>query len=139
MIKKTVTYTDYNGVERTEDFYFNLNKAEVSEMEMGTTGGFAAMLQKIIDAKDQAAITKTFKEMVLKAYGEKSADGRSFLKEDEYGRPLANKFKQTEAYSNIFMELAFNAQAASAFVKGIIPSDLESTIKKLNDGQKETK
>lgn len=127
MIKKTVTYTDYNGVERTEDFYFNLSKAEVSEMELSTTGGFAEMLQKIIDAKDQATIIKVFKEVVLKAYGVKSPDGRRFIKTQE----LTDEFVQTEAYSDIFMELAFDAEAASVFVKGILPSDLSDTVNRL--------
>lgn len=135
MIKKTVTYKDYNGVERTEDFYFNLNKAEVAELEMGTTGGFADMLQKIIDAKDQATIIKVFKDMVLKAYGVKSPDGRRFEKSEK----LREEFVQTEAYSDIFMELAFNTAAATAFVKGIIPSDLDETIRRVSDHKKEDK
>ena len=132
MIKKTVTYTDYNGVERTEDFYFNLNKAEVTEMELGTTGGYADMLQKIIDAKDQPTLIKIFKDFVFKSYGVKSADGREFIKSEE----LSRKFSQTEAYSNIFMELAFNAKAASEFVKGVIPSDLDKTIAKIVEDNK---
>ena len=132
MIKKTVTYTDYNEVERTEDFYFNLNKAEVTELELGTTGGFAAMLQKIIDAKDQPTIIRVFKDIVFKAYGVKSSDGRQFEKSEA----LSKAFSQTEAYSNIFMELAFNAKAASEFVKGIIPSDLDKTIAKIAEDNK---
>lgn len=132
MIKKTVTYTDYNGVERTEDFYFNMNKAEVAELEMGTTGGFAAMLQSIIDAKDQPTLIKIFKDFVFKSYGVKSADGREFVKSEE----LSKKFSQTEAYSEIFMELAFNSKAASEFVKGVIPSDLDKTVAKLVEANK---
>lgn len=118
MIKKTITYTDYNGVERTEDFYFNLTKAELMEMEIGTTGGMADMIKRIIDAKDAPAIIKIFKELVLKAYGEKSADGKRFVKSEE----ISNGFAQTEAYSQLFMELATDADAAAAFVNGIIPN-----------------
>ena len=118
MLKKTVTYTDYNGVERTEDFYFNLTKAEVTEMELSTAGGLEAMIRKIVAEKDAPAIVKIFKELVLKAYGEKSPDGRRFIKNDE----VREAFSQTEAYSDIFMELATNADAAAAFVNGIIPS-----------------
>ena len=118
MLKKTITYTDYNGVERTEDFYFNLTKAELMEMEIGTTGGMADMIKRIIDAKDAPAIIKIFKELVLKAYGEKSADGKRFVKSEE----ISNGFAQTEAYSQLFMELATNADAAAAFVNGIIPN-----------------
>lgn len=117
MIKKTVTYTDYNGVERKEDFYFNLTRAEVTEMEMSTAGGMAEMIQKVVDAQDAPTIIKIFKDLVLKSYGEKSPDGKRFIKSDE----IATAFSQTEAYSQIFMELATDADAAAKFVNGIIP------------------
>lgn len=118
MLKKTITYTDYNQVERTEDFYFNLTKAEVMEMEMSTSGGMAEMIQRIVTEKDAPAIIKIFKDLVLKAYGQKSPDGKRFIKSDE----LSTAFAQTEAYSNLFMELATNADEAAKFVNGIIPS-----------------
>lgn len=120
MLKKTITYTDYNDIERTEDFYFNLSKAEVMEMQMSTTGGLAEMIQRIVAAQDAPAIIKVFKDLVLKAYGQKSADGKRFIKNDE----LTAEFAQTEAYSQLFMELATNADAAAAFVNGIVPADL---------------
>lgn len=122
MLKKTMSYTDYNGVERTEDFYFNLTKAEVMEMEMSISGGLTEMIERITAAQDSAEIIKTFKDLVLKAYGEKSPDGKYFLKEDKDGRPLSDGFKQTEAYSNLFMELATDADAAAKFFNAIIPS-----------------
>lgn len=120
MLKKTITYTDYNGVERTEDFYFNLNKAELMEMELSTTGGLAETMTKIVAAQDAPAIIKIFKELILKAYCEKSPDGKRLIKSDE----ISTAFSQTEAYSNLFMELATDDEAASKFVNGIIPSDL---------------
>ena len=120
MLKKTVTYVDYNGVERTEDFYFNLSKAEVAEMVLSVEGGFSKMLEEIVKSNDNARILELFKEMVLKAYGEKSADGRRFVKSKE----LAEAFSQTEAYSEIFMELAMDEKAAAAFVNGIMPANL---------------
>ena len=118
MLKKTITYTDYNDVERTEDFYFNLTKAELMEMEMGAVGGLSGMIEKIVSAKDAPAIIKVFKELVLKAYGEKSADGKRFIKSKE----LSEAFSQTEAYSQLFMELATDSDAASKFVNGIVPA-----------------
>lgn len=124
MIKKTVTYTDYNGVDRTENFYFNLSKAEVMEMEMGTDGGMAESIQKIVDAKDAPAIIRVFKDLVLKAYGVKSDDGRRFMKTKPDGTRYADDFKETEAYSQIFMELATDAEAAAEFINGIVPADL---------------
>ena len=118
MLKKTITYTDYNNVERTEDFYFNLTKAELMEMEMGAVGGLSGMIEKIVSAKDAPAIIKVFKELVLKAYGEKSADGKRFIKSKE----ISDAFSQTEAYSQLFMERATDADAASKFVNGIAPN-----------------
>ena len=120
MLKKTMTYVDYNGTERTENFYFNLTKAEIMEMEMGTAGGLVEMINKIVDAKDAPAIINVFKELILKAYGEKSADGKRFIKSKE----ISDAFAQTEAYSELFMELATNADKASEFVNGIIPANV---------------
>lgn len=124
MLKKTITYTDYNGTERTEDFYFNLSKAEVMEMEMSTVGGLAERIQRIVATQDAPAIIKIFKELVLDAYGEKSLDGKRFLKVDENGNRLSVAFSQTEAYSQLFMELATDADAAAKFVNGIVPADM---------------
>lgn len=114
------TYTDFNGVERTESFYFHLSEAELVEMEMGIEGGLVEMIEKIVAAKDAPNLIKIFKELVLKAYGEKSADGKHFRKSDE----ISTAFSQTKVYSDIFMELAFDDTAASKFVNGIIPADL---------------
>ena len=91
------------------------------EMEMSTSGGLAEMIQNIVKAQDAPAIIKVFKDLVLKAYGEKSLDGKRFMKVDENGTPLSIAFSQTEAYSNLFMELATNAEAAAEFVNGIVP------------------
>ena len=120
MLAKTVTYTDYNGNERTETFYFNLTKAELTEMELGVAGGLTTMLKTIIDSKDTPSLIREFKKLVLASYGVKSPDGKRFIKNDE----LATEFIQTEAYSQIFMELATDADAASKFVNGIVPSDV---------------
>ena len=127
MLKKTITYYDYNGVERTEDFYFNLSKAELMEMEMSISGGLTEMIEKIVATKDAPAILKIFKELVLKAYGEKSADGKRFEKKNG---ALAEAFAETEAYSQIFMELATDADKAAEFVNGIMPSDIAKQLPK---------
>ena len=124
MLKKTITYIDYNGVERTEDFYFNLSKAEVLELEMGTTGGLTEMINKIVAAQDTPTLIKVFKDLVLRAYGEKSPDGKRFIKSDE----IRDAFSQTEAYSNLFMELATDAEAASKFFNGIIPDNVDKPV-----------
>ena len=126
MLKKTIDYTDYNGVERKEDFYFNLTKAEIMEMEMSTVGGLAEMIEKIVSTQDTVAIIKIFKDLVLRAYGEKSADGKRFIKSKE----LSDAFSQTEAYSNLFMELSTDSDAAAAFINGIVPADVSKEMAK---------
>lgn len=124
MLKKTIKYFDYNGVERSEDFYFNLSKAELTEMELSTTGGYGEMLQGIIDADDHTKLVPIIKEIIFKAYGEKSDDGKRFIKSPE----LSTAFSQTEAYSELFMEIATDADASAAFVNGIIPTDIQQQI-----------
>lgn len=123
MLKKTIKYTDYNENEREEDFFFNLSKAEIMEMEMSTTGGLSEMIQNIVKTQDAPAIIKIFKDLVLKAYGVKSPDGKQFIKSEE----LSKAFSQTEAYSILFMELATDADAAAAFVNGIVPKDVDAS------------
>ena len=125
MLKKTITYTDYNGLERTEDFYFNLTKAKIAEMELSVAGGLAEMITKIVAAKEQAAIVKVFKDLILKSYGEKSADGKRFEKQDGV---LAARFAETEAYSQLFMELATDTDAASKFVNGVVPAEMSKQV-----------
>lgn len=117
MLKKTITYTDYNGESRTEDFLFNLTKAECMEMELSTEGGMQDMINRIISEKNTKKLVELFKKLILKAYGEKSPDGKHFYKSQE----ISSSFACTEAYSELFMELASNADSAAAFVRGIIP------------------
>ena len=121
MLKKTITYPDYNGGSRTEDFYFNLTQAEVTDMELSVDGGLVEMINRIVAAQDGKQIIATFKDIILRAYGEKSPDGKRFVKSQE----LRDAFSQTEAYSILFMELATNADAAAAFINGIVPAQTE--------------
>lgn len=117
MLKKTIKYTDYNGNVREEDFYFNLTQAEVTELEVSVEGGLVEMITRIVAAQNGKQIIDTFKDIIMKAYGEKSPDGRRFIKNDE----VRNNFAQTEAYNKLFMEMATDAKAAADFVNGIIP------------------
>lgn len=126
MLKKTISYVDYNGTKRTEDFYFNLTKAEISEMELEIPGGMSEMLKRITAAQDTPTLVKIFKDLILRSYGVKSDDGRRFIKSQQ----LKEEFSQTEAYSELFMELATNAEAASAFINGIIPADVAKESEK---------
>lgn len=117
MLKKTITYTDYDGVERTEDFFFNLSKAEIAEMELSSAGGMEKLIQQIAMTQDRKRLIDLFKTIILKSYGEKSLDGRRFIKSEE----LSQAFSQTEAYSELFMQLATNTEMASEFINGIMP------------------
>lgn len=122
MLKKTITYTDYDGNERTEDLYFNLSKAELMELEMSIDGGWAERMQKIVDSKDLPTLSRIFKDIILKSYGEKSADGRRFIKSER----LSEAFAQTEAYSELFMELISKEGAAAEFMSKVIPQITEN-------------
>ena len=121
MLKKTITYTDYDGLERTEEFRFNLTKAELMDMELTTVGTFSKLMQKIIDEKDMVRLAKYFKELILKSYGVKSDDGKRFIKSPE----LSEAFSQTEAYSELYMELLGNSEYAVKFIKEVMPKDLD--------------
>ena len=132
MLTKTVKYTDYNGNERTEKFNFHLTKAEIAEMELSMPGGMSATVQRIIEAQDTKELIAIFKDLLLRSYGVKSPDGRRFIKKDE----LREEFSQTEAYSELFMELATDAKAASNFVNGIIPTDMQEQLKNMPEDMK---
>lgn len=134
MYKKTITYTDFDGNERTEDFYFNLTKAELMEMQFSWDGGLHKVLQKMIQEQDTKRLMEYFKMMLVKSYGEKSLDGKKFLKEDENGRSLAQlNFVPTEAYSQMYVMLATDDKEATAFVNGIMPKNLEEDVKAITE------
>lgn len=117
MIKKTMTFTDYDGNKRTEDFWFNLNKAEVAKMELGTIGGIQKMIERLVQEQDSARIVEIFDQMICCSYGKKSPDGKRFIKSPE----LLEEFKQTEAYSDLFVELLGNPDMAAAFFNEVLP------------------
>lgn len=121
MLKKTIKYTDFDGVQREESVYFNLTKSELTEMELSATGGLTKMIEKIVETQDGTRIIAIFKELILKAYGEKSPDGRRFIKSKE----LSEAFSQTPMYDILFMELATDADKASDFIKAVIPADID--------------
>lgn len=124
MLKKTITYTDFNDNERTEDFYFNLTETELTELDLSHEGGLVKRLQDVIAASDSATIMQIFKGLLLKSYGVKSQDGRKFIKNQE----LRDDFEQTQAYNDFFMELSTDADKAVEFVKGIIPKALSAGV-----------
>lgn len=124
MLKKTITYEDYNGVTQTEDFFFSLTEAEIAELELSENGGFTAWVRGLVNTRDSKKLAGIFKELICKSYGEKSPDGKRFIKEDRDGYPLYKDFIATEAYSNLYIELVTVEGAASEFIKAVIPEKL---------------
>jgi hypothetical protein len=120
MLKKTITYKDFNDEDISEEHFFHLSKAELVELEMGQDGGYSEQMQRIIDAEDNKSLIAEFKRLILLSYGKKSSDGRKFIKTQE----LRDDFTSTGAYSALFMELVTNTDAAVKFVTGIIPADM---------------
>ena len=127
MLKKTITYTDFNDETVSEDFFFHLSKAELVELEMSQEGGLSEWLQRVVAAEDGKSIIKEFKNIILGSYGKRSADGKRFVKTPE----LRAEFESSEAYSTLFMELVTDADAASTFVNGIIPQGMADEAAKV--------
>lgn len=123
MIKKTINYTDYNGVERTEDYYFNLSKPEIAEMELSIPEGLHDYIQNAIAKEDKAALLKLYKMFIINSVGIKSEDGKRFIKNET----ITDSFRQSEAYTELFMELITDEKKATEFLEGLVPAD---TIKK---------
>jgi hypothetical protein len=130
MLKKTITYTDYNDIERTEDFYFNLNKAEVAEWNFKNNGSLDIQLQRLLNKGDMEGILKVYKDIILAAYGEKSDDGKRFIKSEQ----LSKEFSETEAFANLYVDLlSDNGSKIVAFIKGILPKDYQKTLSEMSE------
>lgn len=117
MLKKPITYTDYEGNQRTEDHFFNLNKFEVIELNAKYKGGLVKTLEKVLKDEDEAKIIEIIKDLIIRSYGEKSEDGKRFIKNEE----VVNNFMQTEAFSELFIELSSDSEKAAAFFNGVMP------------------
>lgn len=130
MLKKTITYTDYDGMERTEDFWFNLSKTELTKLDAELPGGVLGVLRKIIDKKDRKALVDFIETLILRSYGEKTLDGKRFVKTPD----MAEEFMQTPAYDELFMSILSDTDSQTSFINGIIPQsmakEIEATDKK---------
>lgn len=124
MICKTVTYTDFDGNERTEDFFFNLTDQEITELELTTDGGFRKMIDRIVAAKSQTELVMLFKNLIMKAYGKKGADGRTFDKSPA----VKQEFASTQAFSDIYMELVTNTDKAVEFFNGVVGRPTKNSL-----------
>ncbi len=131
MLKKTITFEDLDGNEITEDFYFHMKKSDLVELQVSEDGGLTNTLRAVIEADDEKTLVSIFKKLILSAYGVRAADGRGFIKNDE----LRDSFAATDAYSQLFMELATNAASAAEFMNGIMPNSLAKEVDKATGGQ----
>lgn len=133
MLKKTITYTDYDGMERTEDFWFNLNKTELTKLDAELPGGVLGVLRKIIDKKDRKALVDFIETLILRSYGEKTLDGKRFVKTPE----MAEEFMQTPAYDELFMSILSDTDSQTSFINGVIPQSMAKEIEQTDKKQVE--
>lgn len=140
MYPKEITYHDFNDVELTETFYFNLSEAELAKMELTTEGGLRAYIKKILAAHDMPALTRLFDRLILASYGIKSDDGKRFMKKcPTDGHMYADDFKETDAYSVLFIQLCSDDNAASDFLNGVIPANIAAKVKEIEEEEKKNK
>lgn len=133
MLKKTITYTDYDGMERTEDFWFNLSKTELTKLDAELPGGFLGVLRKIIDKEDRKALVDFIETLILRSYGEKTLDGKRFVKTPE----MAEEFRQTPAYDEVFMSILRDTDSQTSFINGVIPQSMAKEIEQTDKKQVE--
>lgn len=133
MLKKTITYTDYDGMERTEDFWFNLSKTELTKLDAELPGGVLGVLRKIIDKKDRKALVDFIETLILRSYGEKTLDGKRFVKTPE----MAEEFMQTPAYDELFMIILSDTDSQTSFINGVIPQSMAKEIEQTDKKQVE--
>nr|DAE20907.1 MAG TPA: hypothetical protein [Siphoviridae sp. ctgBD49] len=133
MLKKTITYTDYDGMERTEDFWFNLSKTELTKLDAELPGGVLGVLRKIIDKKDRKALVDFIETLILRSYGEKTLDGKRFVKTPD----MAEEFMQTPAYDELFMSILSDTDSQTSFINGVIPQSMAKEIEQTDKKQVE--
>ena len=133
MLKKTITYTDYDGMERTEDFWFNLSKTELTKLDAELPGGVLGVLRKIIDKQDRKALVDFIETLILRSYGEKTLDGKRFVKTPD----MAEEFMQTPAYDELFMSILSDTDSQTSFINGVIPQSMAKEIEKTDKKQVE--
>ena len=133
MLKKTITYTDYDGMERTEDFWFNLSKTELTKLDAELPGGVLGVLRKIIDKQDRKALVDFIETLILRSYGEKTLDGKRFVKTPD----MAEEFMQTPAYDELFMSILSDTDSQTSFINGVIPQSMAKEIEQTDKKQVE--
>lgn len=133
MLKKTITYVDYDGRERTEDFWFNLSKTELTKLDAELPGGVLGVLRKIIDKQDRKALVDFIETLILRSYGEKTPDGKRFVKTID----MVEEFMQTPAYDVLFMSILSDTDSQTSFINGVIPQSMVKEIEQTDKQQVE--
>lgn len=134
MYIRKITFTDYNGLEHTRTFYFNLSKSELLRLQLSIGGGLTEYAKRLMDTEDMVHLSELFEKLILMSYGEKTDDGMHFIKEDENGKKLADMFKQTAAYDELYTELCTNEQSAIEFFNSVIPADAANQQPTVTEG-----
>lgn len=134
MYIRKITFTDYNGLEHTRTYYFNLSKSELLRLQLSIGGGLTEYAKRLMDTEDMVHLSELFEKLILMSYGEKSDDGMHFIKEDENGKKLADMFKQTAAYDELYTELCTNEQSAIEFFNSVIPAEAANQQPTVTEG-----
>ena len=134
MYIRKITFTDYNGLEHTRTYYFNLSKSELLRLQLSIGGGLTEYAKRLMDTEDMVHLSELFEKLILMSYGEKTDDGMHFIKEDENGKKLADMFKQTAAYDELYTELSTNEQSAIEFFNSVIPAEAANQQPTVTEG-----
>lgn len=134
MYIRKITFTDYNGLEHTRTYYFNLSKSELLRLQLSIGGGLTEYAKRLMDTEDMVHLSELFEKLILMSYGEKTDDGMHFIKEDENGKKLADMFKQTAAYDELYTELCTNEQSAVEFFNSVIPAEAANQQPTVTEG-----
>ena len=134
MYIRKITFTDYNGLEHTRTYYFNLSKSELLRLQLSIGGGLTEYAKRLMDTEDMVHLSELFEKLILMSYGEKTDDGMHFIKEDENGKKLADMFKQTAAYDELYTELCTNEQSAIEFFNSVIPAEAANQQPTVTEG-----
>ena len=134
MYIRKITFTDYNGLEHTRPYYFNLSKSELLRLQLSIGGGLTEYAKRLMDAEDMVHLSELFEKLILMSYGEKTDDGMHFIKEDENGKKLSSMFKQTAAYDELYTELCTNEQSAIEFFNAVIPAEAANQQPTVTEG-----
>lgn len=127
MLKKRITYTNFEDEEVTETFYFNLTKADLMEMEVSKRGGLNGYIERIQETNDAGLVFEELKSLMSRSVGRLAPDGRGFSRSQQ----IRDEFMNSEAFSNFILEMLTDPQLAAEFIQGLIPKNIESEVDRI--------